>query len=208
MKVLLVNGSPHRNGTTHRARCEVEKVLHQEGIETVWVIVPADTPACMACGYCHREHQGCVRKDIVNETYALLDECDGLIVGTPVHYAGPSGSLLSFLDRLFYSYPDKKSLNLKAAATVSASRRAGNITANDVITKFFSISGMSVITSTYWNDVHGFSPEDAEQDEEAMQTMRNLGRNMAYYLRMRQLAKEKGLEEPVIEKSHATHFIR
>ncbi|MBR4470224.1 MAG: flavodoxin family protein [Erysipelotrichaceae bacterium] len=207
MKVLFINGSPHKKGTTYRALCEVEKILKEEGIDSLWYNVPADTPACMACNYCGNG-EGCIKKDQVNEVYPLLDEVDGLIVGTPVHYAGPSGSLLSFLDRLFYSYPNKMSLNMKAAATVACSRRAGNITANDVIMKFFSISGMNVITSTYWNDPHGFSGEDAEKDEEGMQTMRNLGRNMAYYLKMRKLAKENGLKQPKIEKEVYTHFIR
>ena len=208
MKVLFINGSPHPKGTTNRALSEVENILNKEGIETIWVNVPHDCASCMACGYCHRMKEGCIKKDVVNQTYELLDEADGLIVGSPVYYAGPSGSLLSFLDRLFYSYPHKSSLNMKAAACISNSRRAGNITTNDVIEKFFSISGMAIITSTYWNDSHGFTPEDAEKDEEAMQTMRNLGRNMAYYLKMREMAKEKGLEEPEIEKGNSTHFIR
>ncbi len=208
MKVLFINGSPHPKGTTFHALNEVEKILNEQGIETIWCNVPADTPSCMACNYCHKERQGCIRKDAVNDCYALLDEADGLIVGSPVYYAGPSGSLLSFLDRLFYSYPNKKKFNMMAAAAVSNSRRAGSITSNDVILKFFSISGMNVITSTYWNDPHGFTPKDLEKDEEALQTMRNLGRNMAYYLKMRQLAKENGLKEPEIEKSHSTHFIR
>ena len=208
MRVLFINGSPHKKGTTYTALNEVEKVLNEEDIETVWFDVSTGCPSCMACGYCHKDRQGCIRKDQVNEVYALLDEADGMIVGSPVYYAGPSGSLLSFLDRLFYSYPNKKKLNMMAAAAVSNSRRAGNITSNDVISKFFSISGMAVITSTYWNDPHGFTPDDLRQDEEALQTMRNLGRNMAYYLKMRALAKENGLKEPEIEKSHSTHFIR
>jgi len=208
MKVLILNGSPFPKRSTYTALHEIEKVLNEEGIETVMVKIPADTPSCLACGYCHRSKDGCIKKDIVNDTYALLDECDGLIVGSPVYYAGPSGSLMAFLDRLFYSYPNKKSLNLKAAAAISNSRRAGNITTNDVLSKFFSISGMTIITSTYWNDSHGFTPEDVLQDEEAMQTMRNLGRNMAYYLKMRKLAEENRLEEPAIEKQYSTHFIR
>jgi multimeric flavodoxin WrbA len=207
MKVLIINGSPHKKGCTYTALHEVEKVLNEEGIETVYVNIPADCPSCLACDYCHRTHEGCIKKDIVNDTYALLDECDGLLVGTPVYYAEPSGSLMSFLDRLFYSYPHKKTLNLKAAASIANSRRAGNLTSNDAISKFFSISGMTIITSTYWNDTHGFTPEDVMKDEEGMQTMRNLGRNMAYYLRMREMVKDK-LDEPVIEKGNVTNFIR
>ena len=162
----------------------------------------------MACNYCHRNKDGCIKKDIVNKAQEIFADCDGLLVGSPVYYAGASGSLMSFLDRFFYSYPGKNSLNMKAAAAISSSRRAGNLTSNDMITKFFSISGMPVITSTYWNDPHGFSGEDALKDEEAMQTLRNLGRNMAYYLKMRELAKENGLSEPEIEKKYSTHFIR
>ena len=208
MKVLIINGSPNAKGCTYTALHEAEKILNEEGIETVWVNVPSNIPSCAACDMCHKTHEGCIKKDKVNETYELLDECDGLIVGTPVYYAGPSGSLMSYLDRLFYSYPYKKSLNMKAAAAIANSRRAGNITSNDVISKFFSISGMAIITSTYWNDPHGLSPEDVAKDEEGLQTMRNLGRNMAYYLKMRKLAEENGLEGPLIEKGNVTDFIR
>lgn len=208
MKVLLINGSPHSKSTTWQGLAEVEKILHEEGIETIWLNVPADCPSCMDCGYCHRTKEGCIKKDIVNTAHELIQDCDGLLVGSPVYYAGASGSLMSFLDRFFHSYQGNKRLNMMAAASISASRRAGNITTNDMIQKFFSISGMAIITSTYWNDVHGFNSEDALKDEEAMQTMRNLGRNMAYYLKMRKLAQENGLKEPAIEKGHFTHFIR
>ena len=207
MKVLLINGSPHRNGCTVTALKEAEKILLEEGIETQWIHVPADTPSCMACGYCHR-NDVCARKDIVNESYDLVRECDGMIIGSPVYYAGPSGSLMSFLDRLFYSYPDRRGLKLKAGAAISSSRRAGNITCNDAINKFFSINGMMTVGSTYWNDAHGTSAEETVQDVEGMQTMRNLARNMAYYLKLRELAKENGLEEPVPEKKNYTNFVR
>ena len=209
MKVLFINGSPRKNGCTYTALHEIEKILNEEGIETEYVNVPSNVSPCMVCEYCHgKERKGCFKNDIVNETYAKLDECDGIVVGTPVYYAGPSGSLKCFLDRLFYSYPNKSTLNLKAAASISNSRRGGNITSNDVVTRFFSISGMTVITSTYWNDVHGEEPEDVLKDEEAMQTMRNLGRNMAYYIKARKLAKENGIEDPAIEKGTYTNFIR
>ncbi len=208
MKVLIINGSPHRGSTTVRSLQEVESQLLKEGIETEWLQVPSDCPSCMACDYCHRSKEGCIKKDIVNKAQEIFADCDGLLVGSPVYYAGASGSLMSFLDRFFYSYPGKMSLNLKAAASIAASRRAGNITTNDMIQKFFSISGMSIITSTYWNDPHGFNAQDAQKDEEGMQTMRNLGKNMAYYLKMRDLAKKNDLKEPEIEKNHSTHFIR
>ena len=192
-------------GSTYTAMHQIEEVLNKEGIETVYVNVPSNCPSCAACNACENGN-GCIKRDIVNDTYNLLDECDGIIVGSPVYYAGPSGSLLSFLDRLFYSY--RNSLNMKAAIALSNSRRAGNITANDVINKFFSINGMTIITSTYWNDSHGFTPEDVFKDEENIQTMHNLGKNMAYYLKMRKLAKENNLAEPDITKDKFTHFIR
>ncbi|MBR5341157.1 MAG: flavodoxin family protein [Erysipelotrichaceae bacterium] len=208
MKVLIINGSPHPKGTTDRALKEIENILHEEGIDTERVDVPSNTPSCAACGYCHQTHEGCIKKDIVNDTYEKLRESDGMIVGSPVYYAGASGSLISFLDRLFYSFPDKKDLHLKAAASIAASRRAGNLAANDAIQKFFSISGMTIITSTYWNDPHGLVALDAEKDEEGLRTMRNLARNMAYYLKIRKLAEENGIKEPEVEKGDPTNFIR
>ena len=205
MKALFINGSPKKNGSTYTALHEIENILTQEGIECEYVHVPHNVDSCSACNYCHSS-VGCVKKDIVNETYEKLAEADAVIVGSPVYYAGPSGSLISFLDRLFYSYPERRSLNLKAAACISNSRRAGNITSNDVISKFFSINGMTIITSTYWNDTHGNNPEEVLQDKEAMQTMSNLGRNIAYYLRIREAAKD--IKEPEIEKKVYTNFIR
>ena len=207
MKVLFNNGSPKQKGSTYTALHEVEKVLNEEGIETEFVHVPSNCTSCAACGACSGG-KGCIKNDIVNQTYALLDEADGIVVGSPVYYAGPSGSLLSFLDRLFYSYPNQDRLNLMAAAAISNSRRAGNISTNDVINKFFSINGMSIITSTYWNDSHGFNPEQVMMDEENIETMRNLGKNMAYYIKMMHMAKENGLVKPQISKTKFTHFIR
>ena len=208
MKVLIINGSPHSNGTTDRSLQEIENILHEEGIETERVNVPSNVPSCMACNYCHQTHEGCIKKDIVNDTYEKLRESDGIIVGSPVYYAGASGSLISFLDRLFYSFPGKKDLHLKACASIAASRRAGNLATNDAIQKFFSISGMTIITSSYWNDPHGLKAGDVEKDEEGLRTMRNLARNMAYYLKIRKLAKENGIEEPEVEKGDPTNFIR
>ena len=207
MKVLIINGSPHKVGTTFKALSIVESKLKEAGIETTWVNVPSDTASCMACGYCKRNGE-CIKKDLVNETYKLLDECDGLLVGSPVYYAGPSGSLTSFLDRLFYSYPNSRTLNLKAAAAISNSRRAGNLTSNDVLNKFFSISGMSIITSSYWNDPHGNKPEELDNDLEAIQTLENLGNNMAYYLKLRKLGEDNGLESPKLKKENYTNFVR
>ncbi len=208
MKVLIINGSPHHSGATYTALHEVEKILNQEDIETIWINVPHDISSCLDCDYCNSSKKGCIKNDIINETYPLLDECDGLLVGTPVYYGGVNGSLTSYLDRLFASYPNKRTLNMKAAAAISNSRRAGNMTSNDALHRFFSISGMAIITSTYWNDSHGNTPEEVQEDEEGLQTMRNLGRNMAYYLKMRKLAKEKDLAEPQIEKGIHTNFVR
>ena len=203
----MINGSPHVGGCSASGLQIMEDILNKQSIETIRINVPADCPSCMACGYCH-SHEGCVRKDKVNETYELLDECAGLVVASPVYYGGPSGSLLAFLDRLFYSYPHKDSLNMKAAAVFSNSRRAGNLTSNDVITRFFSISGMAVITSSYWNDPHGNSVDEQLQDEEGIQTLSNLAYNLAWYLKAYELAEKNGLEKPVLKKEVYTNFVR
>jgi len=207
MKVLMINGSPRKNGSTSTVFKEMEKVFHELSIETEIIYIPHDTSSCMACGYCHKNNE-CVKKDIVNETYSKLDEADGIIVGSPVYYANPNGSLISFLDRLFYSYPNAALLNMKAGASIAIARRSGNLTSNDVLTKFFSINGMSIITSTYWNDPHGSNADSVVKDEEGMQTARNLARNMAYYLMMRKLAADNNLNEPEIERGKFTNFIR
>ena len=196
-KVLLINGSPFKMGCTYTSFYEAKKVFEEEGIETIWIDVPTDIVPCSVCGYCQKRYRGCIKEDFVNETYAKVMQCGGILVASPVYHAGPSGFLLSFLERLFYSFPDRRKLNLKAAAVISSSRLASSLASNATIEKFFSINGMTIITSAYDNDPDCFMPDEARKDNEAIRKAQNLARNMAYYLKMRELAEEKGLEEPV-----------
>ena len=207
MKALFINGSPHVNGCTKRGLQEVEKVLKENGIDTEWIEVGnKDIRGCIGCYYC-RTHNKCVFNDIVNESAPKFEEADTLIVGTPVYYAGPNGQLHSFLDRFFFSTATAFPKTMKVGATVVSSRRAGSTSAFDDINKYFSISSMPIAPSTYWNEVHGFTPEDVEKDLEGLQTMRNLGKNIAFLLRAIKAQKEKeGL--PVQDKISSTNFIR
>lgn len=195
-KVLLVNGSPHVNGCVSRALDEVERVLRQEGIDTQRIEVGnKDVRGCIGCNFC-RTHGRCVFNDIVNEAAPLLAEADGLVVGTPVYYAGPNGQLHAFMDRLFYSTSGTVDKNQKVGATVVSSRRAGSTSAFDSLNHFFTICSMPVVSSTYWNEVHGFTAEDVETDLEGLQTMRNLGRNMAFLIKaIRSQREREGLPE-------------
>lgn len=188
-KVLVINGSPHETGCTARALEEVIKTLNAEGIETELLqIGKKDVPGCRACGFCMRTGK-CVINDIVNEAALKFEEADGLIIGSPVYYSSPNGTALSFMDRLFYSagYPK----HMKVGAAVVSARRGGNTATFDALNKYFTISGMPVVSSTYWNQVHGFKAEDVEKDLEGLQTMRNLGRNMAFLIRAIAAEKEK-----------------
>ncbi len=194
MKVLLVNGSPHPNGCVGRALKEMEGVFAAEGIETVTLCVGnKDVRGCLSCGKC-REKGACVFNDAVNEAAAVFAEADGLVLGSPVYYAHANGGLLAFADRLFYSTGFDKSM--KVGAAVVSSRRAGSTSAFDDINKYFTIAGMPVASSTYWNEVHGFTAADVEKDLEGLQTMRNLARNMAFLMKSIALGKEAfGLPE-------------
>ena len=188
-KVLVINGSPHETGCTARALEEVIKTLNQEGIETELLqIGKKDIPGCRACGFCMRTGK-CVINDIVNEAALKFEAADGLIIGSPVYYSSPNGVALAFMDRLFYSADFSK--QMKVGAAVVSCRRGGNTASFDVLNKYFTISGMPVVSSTYWNQVHGFSAADVEKDLEGLQTMRNLGRNMAFLIRAIADAKEK-----------------
>ena len=199
-KVLLVNGSAHINGCVARAFDELEKTLHEHGVDTERINVGnKDVRGCISCNYC-REHGKCVFNDIVNETAPKLAEADGLIIGTPVYYAGANGQLHAFMDRLFYSTSGVIDLNQKIGATVVSSRRAGSTSAFDDINHFFTISSMPIVSSTYWNEVHGFTAEDVEDDLEGLQTMRNLGRNAAFLIKAIRAQKEK---EGLPEQEHA-----
>ena len=189
MKVLIINGSPHKNGCTSTALKEVEKVLNEEGIETQTLnIGNSDIRGCTACNYCKKNHK-CVFEDIVNEAAELFSKSDGILIGSPVYYSGMNGTLKSFLDRLFNSSYIKKTM--KVGAVIASSRRAGSTNVIDEIYKYFGISNMPIVTSSYWNEVHGFVSEDVLQDKEGMQTMRNLGRNMAFLIKSINLGKDK-----------------
>ena len=205
MKVLLINGSPNAKGCTYTALEEVSKTLNQEGIETEIIHVGnKDIRGCIACRKC-KTNGKCVFNDIVNEVAPKFNECDGIIIGSPVYYASANGTLISFIDRLFYSMPADKTM--KVGAAVVSCRRGGNTSTFDEINKYFTISGMPVASSQYWNMVHGNSPEEVKQDLEGMQTMRTLGKNMAFLMKSIQLGKEHfGLPE---KESHIfTNFIR
>ena len=205
MKVLLINGSPNAKGCTYTALEEVSKTLNQEGIETEIIHVGnKDIRGCIACRKC-KTNGKCVFNDIVNEVDPKFNECDGIIIGSPVYYASANGTLISFIDRLFYSMPADKTM--KVGAAVVSCRRGGNTSTFDEINKYFTISGMPVASSQYWNMVHGNSPEEVKQDLEGMQTMRTLGKNMAFLMKSIQLGKEQfGLPE---KESHIfTNFIR
>ncbi len=204
-KVLLVNGSPHVKGCVARAFDEIEKTLDEAGIVTERInIGNKDVRGCIACNYC-RSHGKCVFNDVVNETAPILAEADGIILGTPVYYAGPNGQLHSFMDRLIYSTSGVIDLNQKVGATVVSSRRAGSTSAFDSLNHYFTMCSMPVVSSTYWNEVHGFTAEDVEDDLEGLQTMRNLARNMAFLIKAIGAQKEKeGL--PPQEHSVFTHF--
>lgn len=206
MKVLVINGSPELHGCTDRALKEVEGVLASEGIETVRVDVGVrDVRGCIACRTC-RKNDKCIFNDIVNETAPVFAECDGILIGSPVYYAGCNGQLLAFLDRLFYSTATAFDKTMKVGAAVLSSRRAGSTSAFDEINKYFTISSMPVVSSTYWNEVHGYTPADVERDREGLQTMRNLGRNMAFLIKAIAAAREKdGVPEQ--ERNVFTNFL-
>lgn len=202
-KVLIINGSPHTKGCTARALEEMVKIFDSEKIETEIVQVGnKDIRGCISCGTCE-ENGKCVFDDLVNETAAKLKEADGLVIGSPVYYGSPNGSLLSFLDRLFYSTPFSK--RMKVGAAVVSCRRGGNTASFDVLNKYFTISSMPVASSNYWNQVHGFTAEDVEKDLEGLQIMRNLARNMSFMIKAIEDAKERyGL--PETEKKVFTSF--
>ena len=205
MKVLTINGSPHLNGCTDRALREVEQTLVDNGVEIERLnIGNKDIRGCIGCNFC-RTHGKCVFNDAVNETAPVFAKVDGIIIGSPVYYAGANGQVLSFLDRLFYSTSGTIDKSMKIGAAVVSSRRAGSTSAFDEINKYFTISAMPIVSSTYWNEVHGFTAKDVEDDLEGLQTMRNLGRNMAFMLKAFDMAKkESGL--PAQERGVFTNF--
>ena len=207
VRVLLLNGSPHEAGCTCTALGEVGAALEREGVETelVW-IGKQPIAGCVACGACGKTGTCVFREDGVNALAARLDTFDGMIVGSPVYYAGPAGQLCCFLDRLFYSAGGK--LAGKPGAAVVSCRRGGASAAFDRLNKYFTINNMPLVPSQYWNQVHGTCPEEVLRDEEGMQTMRTLGQNMAWLLRQRQAAGTLGAVPQVYEEKRRTNFIR
>ena len=205
MKVLMLNGSPRPEGNTFVALREMERIFHAEGVETELIQVGnRNIRGCVACGGCATLGR-CVFDDIVNELAPKLDTCDGLVVGSPVYYASANATLMALLTRLFYSTPFDKTM--KVGASVVVARRGGLSATFDELNKFFTISGMPVASSQYWNSVHGRLPGEAAQDAEGLQTMRTLARNMAFLMKSIALGKEKyGLPEK--EPRQATNFIR
>ena len=207
MKVLLVNGSPHAQGCTYTALSEVAKELEQHGVETE-IIQTGTKPIqdCIACGGCKGKGR-CVFDDGVNEFLEKAEEADGFVFGTPVYYAHPSGRLLSFLDRAFYASP-RSLFEGKPGAAVASARRGGTTATLDAVNKYFSFSGMPTAGSTYWNMVHGTAAEQVAQDEEGLQTMRNLGRNLAWMVKAFAAAREQGIKQSTPETTLKTNFVR
>jgi len=205
MKVLLINGSPRKNGCTNRALEEVAAELEKNNIdsEILW-LGASPMQDCIACGKCKSTGK-CIFDDIVNETALKLDEADGVVVGSPVYYGGPNGRVCSFLDRLCYSAGSK--LDGMAAACVVSCRRGGASAAYDRLNNYFGMTNCIIPASQYWNQVHGNTPEEVEQDEEGLQTMRTLADNMAWIIKSSEAAKEAGLELPVREETKRTNFI-
>ncbi|MEG0366002.1 MAG: flavodoxin family protein [Coprobacillus sp.] len=205
MKVLLINGSPNIKGCTFTALEEVATTLNREGVETEIIHVGnKDLRGCIGCRQCKTKGK-CVFNDFVNEIAPKFQECDGIIIGSPVYYASANGTLISFIDRLFYSVTTDKTM--KVGAAVVSCRRGGASATFDEINKYFTISGMPVVSSQYWNSVHGNTPDEVRQDKEGMQIMRTLGKNMAFLLKSIELGKkEYGLPEK--EEHIFTNFIR
>lgn len=205
MKVLMINGSPHKQGNTYIALREMEKIFAEEGIDTEIIqIGNRDIRSCIACYSC-AEKGKCVFDDIVNETAPKLEACDGLVVGSPVYFASANATLVAFLTRLFYSTHFDKTM--KVGACVAAARRGGLSATFDELNKFFTISGMPVASSQYWNSIHGREAGEAENDAEGLQTMRTLARNMTFLMKSIALGREKyGLPEK--EAFQRTNFIR
>ena len=208
MKVLLLNGSPHPKGCVYTALMEISNVLKKEDIETELIQMGTQpVRGCIACRKCKETGRCVFGEDAANIVLEKMEEADGLIVGSPVYYASANGSLISLLDRVFYA-GRKELFAYKPAAFIAAARRAGSTATLDELNKYFSISQMPVVSSTYWNMVHGNCPEEVLQDKEGLQTMRNLARNMAWLLRCLEAGKKSGVARPESEQGSRTNFIR
>lgn len=205
MKVLLINGSPRVNGNTSIALAEMDKIFKENNVEAETIqIGNEDIRDCIACGYCAKNEK-CVFNDVVNEIAPKFEEANGLVIASPVYFASANGTLISFLDRLFYSTNFDKTM--KVGASVVVARRGGLSATFDELNKYFTINNMPIASSQYWNSVHGRQPGEAKQDEEGLQTMRVLARNMVFLMRSIELGKEKyGMPEK--ETWTPTHFVR
>jgi multimeric flavodoxin WrbA len=205
MKVLLVNGSPHEHGCTFTALTEVAQTLENLGVETqLFQLGKKPVPGCLGCFKCQKL-QRCVFDDAVNDFTDLARSADGFVFGSPVHFASAAGAITSFMDRAFFS-PPRSVYHLKPAAAVVSARRAGTTAALDQLNKYFGITQMPIISSSYWNMVHGFTPDDVRRDLEGMQVMRNLGRNMAWFLRCKEAGAAAGVPHPEKEDQIMTNF--
>ena len=207
MKVLLINGSTHEKGCTFTALSEVAATLNKNNIDTeIFWIGKKAIHDCIACGHCFKAGRCVFDDDGVNSLIARLDEFDALVVGSPVYYAGPTGQIISFLDRLFFASGGK--LSGKLGASVVSCRRAGSTASFDRLNKYFTIKNMHIVASQYWNGVHGNTPEEVKQDFEGLQTMRTLGENMSWLLKCIEAGRKSGVPEPKHEPQVFTNFIR
>ena len=206
MKVLIINGSPRANGNTSLALEQMKNVFASENIEVDYVHVGhLDIRGCIACAACHNGRENCIFDDVVNELAPRFEECDGMVIASPVYYANANATLIALLDRLFHSTKFDK--RMKVGASVAVARRGGCSATFDQLNKYFTISGMPIASSQYWNSVHGGAPGEAEHDLEGLQTMRTLAHNMAFLMKSIELGKEKyGL--PKKEAPARTNFIR
>lgn len=212
MKVLMVNGSPHKNGCTQTALEEVASTIKEAGIgvDYFWI---GNKPIqeCIGCFACHKKNECIFKNDKVNEFVKLAADYDGFIFGTPVYYAGPAGGMVSFMNRVFFSASnlDPHPFKFKPAAAVASARRTGTVSTLDVMNKYFLHGQMPIVPSRYWNEVYGNTPEEVKKDLEGMQVMRTLGRNMAWMLRLKEAGEKAGIKVPEQEPERiATNFIR
>lgn len=210
MKVLLVNGSPHQKGCTYTALTEVAETLNKEGITTdIFWVGNKPMTGCIACRSCIKLKK-CVFDDRVNEFLDIAKDYDGFVFGTPVHWAAASGTITSFMDRVFYAdhLGGRNSFYLKPAAAVISARRAGTTATFDQINKYFGLMQMPIVSSQYWNMVHGAKPEEVKEDLEGLQTMRTLARNMAFFLKCKEAGIKAGVSMPETEQHIFTNFVR
>ncbi len=204
MKVLLVNGSSRKNGCTNKGLEIIAETLKENGVDSEIFWIGNKVNGCLACRYCKKDNKGCIQDDVVNRFAELANTADGFIFGSPVYFAGPNGNIKSFMDRFFYSV-NKESIRLKPFAVITSARRSGETATYDQLIKFAGINEMPIISSTYWNNIHGNTPEEILKDLEGVQTLKNLANNMAYFLKCIDAAKE--VKKPV--NGHVmTNFIR